>query len=134
MLSKLLIIAAGGAAGAVLRYLVAGAGQQLASMAGGGWATFPAGTFLVNVLGCLAIGFLAALFASPVLVREEFRLLLLVGLLGGFTTFSSFSLETLNLLREGAGWAAATNVLLSNAAGFLAVWAGYRLGERIYGV
>jgi len=124
---KLALIAGAGAVGAVLRYLVAGWVQQGAS------GSFPVGTLSVNVLGCMVIGLLGAVFAGPVVVREEYRLALMVGLLGGFTTFSSFGFETMALLNEGQVRLAIVNVVASNGLGLVAVWIGYRLGERIYG-
>jgi len=124
---SLLFIACGGGVGAVLRYLVAGWGQQLVA------GTFPVGTLLVNMTGCLLIGFLGATLAGPVLIREEYRMGLMVGLLGGFTTFSTFGYETLALLDGGDVAMASLNVLLSNALGLAAVWSGYRLAELWHG-
>jgi len=125
---KLIMIAAGGAFGTLLRYLVAGWGQRLSS------GSFPTGTLTVNVTGCLLIGFLGALFAGPYLVRDEYRVAVLVGVLGSFTTFSTFSAETFALLNDRQVGYAVVNVLLSNGLGFIAVWFGYRLAERWFGV
>lgn len=125
---KVLMIAAGGGVGAVLRYAISGWSQRLAG------GTFPVGTLTVNVVGCLAMGLLFAAFAGPVLVREEHRLAVLIGLLGGFTTFSTFGYETFALLNDRQIGRAAMNVLLSNVLGIGAVWLGYRLGERWVGV
>ncbi|MFQ5424395.1 MAG: fluoride efflux transporter CrcB [Phycisphaerae bacterium] len=125
---KIMMIGAGGGAGAVLRYLVSGWGQRL----GGG--VFPVGTLTVNVVGCLLIGFLAAAFAGPHLIRDEVRLALMVGLLGGFTTFSSFGYETMALVNDGQWRYALLNVTLNNGLGLLAAWAGYRFGEKWMGV
>ena len=105
---KLMVIAVGGGVGAVGRYLLAG------------W-TFPLGTLAVNVFGCLVIGVLGAVFGGPHLIRQEYRLLLMVGLLGGFTTFSTFGLETMAMINEGQFALAGVNVLLSNGLGLLAV-------------
>jgi CrcB protein len=127
LLSKLLLIAAGGAVGAVLRYLATGWAQQ--------WTTglFPVGTLTVNLIGCFVIGLLSAIF-SVAIVPPEYRLAILVGLLGSFTTFSTFGLETFDLLREReVGWALG-NILVSNTVGLAAVGLGYRLAERAYGV
>ncbi len=125
---KLLLIFAGSGVGGVLRYTIGGWTQRLAN------GSFPIGTLLVNVLGCLAIGFLAAALSGRVLLREEYRIALMVGLLGGFTTFSSFGLETFALLNDGQYVRATTNIVLSIAAGLLGVLLGYRLGERWLGV
>jgi len=125
---RLLFIAAGGAVGATLRYLVAGLVHRSAS------ASFPWGTLVVNVLGCFVLGLLGTAIAGPLLMREELRLSLLVGLLGAFTTFSTFGWETMMLLSNGR-WALATgNLLLSNGLGLLAVFCGYRLAQRIWGI
>ena len=86
-----------------------------------------------QVLGCLAMGVLGALFALH-RGREEWRLLLLVGLLGGFTTFSSFAFETLGLAEDGSRGRALSNLLLTNALCLLAVWLGYRATQRWYGI
>ena len=127
-MTKLLYIALGGGLGAVLRFAVASGAQRLTA------GTFPIGTLAVNTLGCLAIGLLGTLFTGPLLVREEVRFALLVGLLGGFTTFSTFGFETFALLADGEwGWALA-NVTLANALGLIAVWSGYRLAVLWQGV
>lgn len=88
---------------------------------------FPWGTLAVNVTGCLLVGVLGALFepASPLHVRQDLRVLLVVGVLGGFTTFSAFSLEALLLLQRGATGAAITYVLVSVAACLLAAAVAY---------
>ena len=125
---KLVMIAAGGGVGALLRYGVAGWAQKL----GGG--SFPLGTLVVNVSGCLVIGTLAALFAGPHLIREEYRLAILVGVLGAFTTFSTFGLETLSLANAGQLRLAVLNIVLSNGCGLASVWIGYRLGVKWFGV
>jgi CrcB protein len=127
-MTQLLLIAAGGALGAVARFLVAGWGQRLID------GPFPLGTLLVNLVGCVLIGFLATALSGPILLREELRLALLVGLLGGFTTFSSFGYETLALLQDGQVRAAALNVVLNNGLGLLAVWGGVRIALRWPGV
>lgn len=118
---KLLFIAGGGAAGSVLRYLAAGWGQRLTA------GVFPLGTLLVNVSGCLLIGYIGTLLAGPALVRDEYRLAVLVGFLGGFTTFSTFGYETWALLNDREWGMAAANVLLSNLLGLAALWFGNRL-------
>ncbi len=125
---KLLLIAAGGAFGSLARYAVSGWVQRFAG------AAFPVGTLAVNVLGCLAIGFLNAVFAGPWLIREEYRIALTIGLLGGFTTFSSFSWETFALASDGESFRAAMNLLLSVTLGLTATWIGYRLAIRWFGV
>jgi CrcB protein len=125
---KWLFIAVGGAIGSVLRYAVQGWFRD----AFGG--RFPWGTFVVNITGCLVIGLLAGFFAGPRLVREEYRIGLLVGVLGGYTTFSSFGLETFNLASDGQFRLALVNMVMSCVVGFVAVWIGYRMAERWFGV
>jgi len=127
-MTKLLLIALGGAAGSVARYLVAVQGQRLSQ------SVFPVGTLTVNVLGCLLIGLLGTLFAGPVIVREEYRFALLVGFLGGFTTFSTFGFETFSLVSDREWWLASLNVLGSNVMGLAAVWVGNRLALLWQGV
>ncbi len=122
-MSKIIWIAGGGALGAVLRYLVAGWAQNLTR------GTFPLGTLTVNLCGCFVLGMLAALTTGSLLLRPELRLALLIGLLGGFTTFSTFAFETFQLLASGSWFAAASNLLLSNLLGLGGVWAGWRLGS-----
>ena len=123
-MTKYVFIALGGAFGSVLRYALQGAVQR---WTGG---TFPAGTLVVNLLGCLAVGALSAWFAGPLQIREEYRIGLTVGVLGGFTTFSTFGLETYNLAAMGESRFAWANMALSCGLGVAAVWLGYRLVER----
>jgi CrcB protein len=125
---KILFIAGGGAIGSVLRYAVQGWVQRASG------AIFPFGTLAVNVAGCLIIGVLAGALAGPLLLREEYRIGLLIGILGGFTTFSSFGLETFHLANDRQFGLAAANVIVSCALGLAAVWLGYRLAERWFGV
>lgn len=118
-------IAAGGAAGALARYLLSGWVQQRAA------GFFPWGTLAVNVLGCLLMGVLAKLLFDASLLRTEYRTAILVGVLGAFTTFSTFGYETLMLLNDGQYKPAIAYVLLTNASCFLAVWIGYRTSETL---
>ncbi|MBI1825815.1 MAG: fluoride efflux transporter CrcB [Planctomycetes bacterium] len=124
---KLFLIGLGSAVGGLLRYLVAGLMQRATG------ATFPIGTLIVNLSGCLVMGMLGQLLAGRLMIREEYRLALTVGLCGGYTTFSSFGWETLSLLNDGQVRAAFTNVLATNILGLLAVWAGYHFSERVFG-
>ena len=95
-------------------------------------ATFPAGIFMINILGSAAIGGLAGLIASGRLHWSfEVRTFVFVGVLGGFTTFSSFSLDTLALVRDGHLGQAAWNVAGQVGLSLLAVWAGYRISAAI---
>ena len=110
----------GGGLGAGLRYAISIGIQTNTS------STFPFGTLTANLLGCLAIGLLSAFFAQT--ESETLRLTLIVGVLGGFTTFSSFGLETVTLVQEGRLGEAAAYVLLSNIGGLLGVFVGLKLG------
>lgn len=132
MLAKLLLVAAGGALGSVLRYLVSGSGQALAESLR--VAPFPLGTLLVNLLGSAAIGAFMALVVGPQPVAPEWRLLLIVGVLGGFTTFSAFAYETISLLNDAQVARAVANVLLNNVLSLAAAWFAFRAVRGVYGV
>ena len=118
MIRTLLLVGVGGFLGSVSRYLV------------GGWmhralgTGFPYGTLTVNVLGCLAIGLLGGLAETRQMITPEARLFLFIGLLGGFTTFSSFGYETLAFARDGEFVIAGLNVILQMGLGLGAVWLG----------
>ncbi len=122
------LIFLGGGVGSLLRYVIAGWTQRASEV------SFPLGTFVVNVAGSLIIGFLAATLTGPILIRDDYRIGLMVGVLGGFTTFSSFSLETLMLANDGQIGLALLNVALSMTICLAAAWLGYRLGEYSFGV
>lgn len=117
----------GGALGSLLRY---GVTQAAARWLGEG---FPWGTLAINVTGSAAIGFLAGLTlgGNPLGLPETLRLFLVVGLLGGFTTFSAFSIQTLSLLQEGALAAAFLYALGSVALALGAVWLGHTAGAAL---
>ncbi len=120
-----LLVAGGGAIGSLLRWWLSGLVQRAAGGA------FPWGTFAVNAAGSLAIGFLGALALERALVPPPFRLFAIVGVLGGFTTFSAFSYEALALLRDGQWTAAAGYALGSLGVGVLAAFAGYAAAVRL---
>jgi fluoride exporter len=126
-LNTIIWVGAGGFLGSVLRYFVSGAVQQLS-----GSLNFPYGTLAVNVIGCLLIGFLSQLVEMRGVLNAEARLLIMTGLLGGFTTFSTWSNETMTLLRDGQVGLALVNVGGSVALGLLAVWAGYTAAYSIW--
>jgi fluoride exporter len=127
-MTKWLLIAAGGAFGSISRYALQGWVQRAIN------TNFPLGTLVVNLIGCALIGFLTATFTGPKLISEEYRIGIIVGILGGFTTFSAFGLETFLLANDRQFAFAALNVVLSCGLGLLAVWAGYRVAEFLYGV
>lgn len=152
MLKHLALVAAGGGIGSVLRYLVsvwtyrigptptpspgAAAAPGIAPV-----VVFPWGTLGVNLLGCLAIGVVAGLtahrhaegitFTPFAAIDRDAKLFLVTGLLGGFTTFSAFGIETLSLLRDGAPARAATYIAASVLLGLALAWVGWTLGLRI---
>jgi len=121
---SLLLVGSGGFLGAVGRYALGGfVHRALPAVA------FPIGTLAVNVLGCLAIGALGGLADARQILGPGTRLFLLIGVLGGFTTFSSFSYETLALARDGEFLRSGINVLASVTFCLLAVWLGHQLGS-----
>ena len=122
---KLLLIGIGSFVGGVARF---GMVDWVQRMAGPG---FPYGTLAVNVLGCTLIGLGATLAEQRVLFSPEIRGMLFIGALGSFTTFSSFSYETLQLAQTGDYLPAVANVLLSVVLSLLAVWLGSILGKVI---
>lgn len=121
MIKDLLMIGVGGGIGSIARFLCQRG--MLLILPG----SFPAGTFLVNVVGCFAIGLFWAMFARSHDDNESWRLFLMTGLCGGFTTFSAFTLEGIGLLREQKTGLFFLYVGLSVIVGLLATWAGIRL-------
>jgi len=124
-LSQLIAIAAGGAAGALLRYWVSTGVYVLLGR------NFPHGTLAVNVLGSLLMGLLYVLFMERLVASPEMRAGLLIGLLGAFTTFSTFSIETLNLIEQADLLKAGLNILLSVGACILATWLGVSVARQL---
>ena len=115
---KVLLVGAGGFLGAIARYGLGGLVQDRAG------ATFPLGTLVVNVVGCFVIGLVSELAETRGFLTPESRAFLVIGVLGGFTTFSAFGNETLNLLRERDLALAGANVLLNVVLALGAVWLG----------
>jgi len=113
------LVGIGGFIGSALRYLVGGWAQQLSQS-----LNFPYGTLTVNLIGCFVIGFAGQLAEARGVFTNETRLLVFIGVLGGFTTFSSFGNDTLNLARSGQMFNALTNVFANVAFGLLLVWLG----------
>ena len=120
---KLLLVGAGGFLGSVLRYLL---GSWVQTVFGG---RFPLGTLAVNVLGCFLIGLLMGMAESRSALPPEWRLFVVVGLLGGFTTFSAFSYDTVELWRGVTSLAAVLNVTASVGLGLTATWLGLALAR-----
>jgi CrcB protein len=119
MLKQLLLIGAGGFIGSVARFLVSKLNTRVE------WFSIPIGTLTVNVLGCLLIGFLIGISEKSPILTLEWRMFLMVGLCGGFTTFSSFSGENLVLLKNGQILPMLLYTGLSIFLGFIAVYLGY---------
>lgn len=124
---NLVWIGLGGFLGSILRYLASGLAQQIARS-----HDFPYGTLFVNVAGCLVIGFLSQLADFRGLFGSSARLFVFTGILGGFTTFSSFGNETINLARANQTMAALVNVGANVILGLGAVWLGRNLAYLIW--
>jgi len=123
-LIRYLLVLIGGGTGAMARYA---AGSAIMIRFGG---KFPLGTLVINVTGSVLIGFLMTMLTERFKLDPNWRLLLVVGFLGGYTTFSSFEWETYSALRDGARWTGALNVVSSVTLGYAAVWLGAILARR----
>jgi CrcB protein len=121
----ILIVGSGGFVGSAMRYLVGGWVQNLSSA-----GIFPYGTIAVNLIGCLVIGFLSGRADAMGAFGSDVRLFLMIGLLGGFTTFSTFGNETMAFLRDRQVSAALANVSIHLIGGLAAVWIGYGLASK----
>ncbi len=126
-MTNILLVGLGGFAGSVLRYLVSGYIQQSAKS-----IDFPYGTLVVNVIGCFVIGFLAQLAEEHGVFTSQSRSFVFVGILGGFTTFSSFGNETLNLARDSQIMGALANIGANVVLGLFAVWLGRTVSYLIW--
>ena len=122
---KLLLIGLAGFVGTIGRYWLSGV---VARKYG---ETFPLGTLVVNLFGCFLVGLLFYLMQERYLVNQNARTIILIGLLGGFTTFSSLGLQTFTLLQDNQIGLAALNLVASNVIGLLLVWAGYTLARAL---
>jgi CrcB protein len=121
---KYVLILIGGGAGSLARYVAATA-------IGTRWgARFPWGTMVVNVTGCFLIGLLMTILTERASLNPNWRFALVVGFLGGYTTFSTFEWETYSAVRSGGFWIGAANVVGSVVLGYLAVWLGSALARR----
>jgi CrcB protein len=121
---KYLLILIGGGTGSLARYI---AGTAITNRFG---ARFPVGTMVVNVTGCFLIGLAMTLLTERLQPHPYWRLALVVGFLGGYTTFSSFEWETYAAVREGGFWIGLSNVAGSVILGYAAVWLGALLARR----
>jgi fluoride exporter len=112
------MILVGGAVGSLMRYLL---GTAIMSRVGG---RFPLGTVIINITGSFLIGFTMVMLTERLKPHPNWRFLLVVGFLGGYTTFSSFEWESLSLIREGGQWLGLLNLIGSVVVGYVAVWLG----------
>lgn len=123
-MKEMLLVVAGGAAGTLFRYLVTGLGGRPAD------GTFPTGTLIVNVTGSLIIGFLWGFF-EKFDVSASARLTLFMGVLGGYTTFSAFGLESFGLIKSGDLRTALLYIMMTNALGLVSVFAGFKVSRAL---
>jgi CrcB protein len=121
---KLVLLFAAGGLGTLLRYGISSLVQRHAGL------SFPWGTFAVNMIGCFLFGVAWSVFESRLDVSRELRAVILVGFLGGFTTFSSFAFEGVGLLRDGAILPALGHLIGQNVTGLLLVWVGLAVGRH----
>jgi len=126
-MNNMLLVGVGGFIGSVLRYWMSGYVQQLTKN-----SVFPLGTFAVNVLGCFIIGFLSQLAEDYGVFTVEARLFVFIGFLGGFTTFSTFGNETMNLLRDGQALLSFGNITGQVVFGLGARWLGRSMVHVIW--
>ena len=126
-MQSVMLIAVAGAVGALGRY---GLGSLISGLLG---KSFPYGTLCVNILGCLLIGFLMHLALTTDLVAHHWRQAIIVGFLGAFTTFSTFSYETVKLIEEGLWPTAAVNIGMNVASGLIATIVGLAIARTIFG-
>jgi fluoride exporter len=123
---KVLLVGVGGFLGSIARYLVSGYIQDRTG------EIFPFGTLAVNVIGCFVIGGLSELAEARAFLSSETRALVVIGVLGGFTTFSTFGNETVNLLRDGEWGFAMLNLLTHAVLAIGAVWVGRTMAHIIW--
>jgi CrcB protein len=124
MLDRYLLVFFGGGAGALMRYV---AGSAIVQRYGG---RFPLGTVVINITGSFLIGLLMTLLTERFQPHPNWRLLLVTGVLGGYTTFSSFEYETYQAVRGGSHWMGVINVVGSVVVGYVAVWLGALIAAR----
>ncbi|WP_319779650.1 fluoride efflux transporter CrcB [Maridesulfovibrio sp.] len=122
---KYLYIAAGGAAGSLCRYLASGVVQKMVD------SSFPAGTFAVNMIGCLLFGLVSGIFEDRLGFPPEMRLLILTGFMGAFTTFSTYMFESASLVKSGQWAMTAMNIGGQSILGFFCIIGGLALGRLI---
>jgi fluoride exporter len=121
MIRQILLVGSGGAAGSIVRFLINRA------MAAQGAIAFPISTFVINLTGCFLIGVFSGIFLGDDAGNIQWKLLLVTGFCGGYTTFSAYSAENLRLLQSGQISTAVAYILLSTVIGIAAVWLGIKL-------
>ncbi len=124
-LSQALVIMLGGSLGALMRFVISGSITEKLG------TSFPYGTLTVNILGSFVMGFLAMFLVERMGLDPLLRLGIFVGFLGAFTTFSTFSMETMNLFEQGESVRALVNMFISVAFSVLAVWLGVIIGKQL---
>lgn len=132
----ILLVAIGGAVGSAARFAIASALNPAPTEASGSaWSGFPTGTFAINLIGCALIGLIAGWLGigpdAPGSPGAAWRPLLIAGVLGGFTTFSAFGIETVSLLRSGAAFPAAVYVVASTTLGITLAWLGFLVASKV---
>ncbi|MDA3789348.1 MAG: fluoride efflux transporter CrcB [Desulfobacula sp.] len=123
---KILMVGMGGFAGSICRYIISDLSHRLFND-----PFFPYGTITVNVIGCLLIGLLGGLSETRQIFTPEIRALILIGFLGGFTTFSTFGYEIFTVARDGQFASALTNLMLHIILGFGSVWLGFSMSKLL---
>lgn len=123
-MDRYIMILLGGATGSLARFLI---GSAIMNRVGG---RFPYGTVFINLTGSFLIGFTMTLLTERLKPHPNWRFLLVVGFLGGYTTFSSFEYETLGLVRDGSRWLGLLNAVGSVTLGYLAVWLGAAVAAK----
>lgn len=120
-MKSIILVGIGGAIGSIIRYVISILSNKF-------WhSNFPIATFSVNILGCVLIGLLFAAAEKQNIINQDLKLLLITGFCGGFTTFSTFSLENIQLLNTGQILPFSLNIILSVGIGIFGVWAGLNL-------